>query len=196
MDPTPVRPDIFIHVRIIVGMVLGLSMSRLVTGLARFIQHPKRELIYPVHIGWVLFLLLTIIHFWWYEFALSTIRHWTFELYFFVILYAILFAMISSLLFPDRMDEYSGFEDYFQSRRQWFYGLLALTFLIDMADTALKGAEHFQSLGIEYPIKQTLLALLSISAIFISSKKYQIGFIVFALIYQATWILRLFDALN
>jgi hypothetical protein len=196
MPPLPVHLDQFVHIRIIVGMVLGLSLSRLVTGLARFVQHPKRDPIYLIHLGWVLFLLLAIIHFWWYEFGLSTIEQWTFQLYFFVILYAILFALISSLLFPDHMDEYSGYEDYFQSRRRWFYGLLTLTFLVDLIDTAIKGSAHFQSLGLEYPIKQAAYAACSIAAIFIASKRYQALFVTVGLLYQASWILRLFDVLD
>jgi hypothetical protein len=141
-------------------------------------------------------MLLAIIHFWWYEFGLSTIRHWTFQLYFFVILYAVLFATIASLLFPDRMEEYSGFEDYFQSRRKWFYGLLTLIFLVDVVDTAIKGASHFYSLGIEYPIRQAAFAICSIIAMFVASKTYQAIFVVVGVIYQISWILRLFDVLT
>jgi hypothetical protein len=63
-----------------------------------------------------------------YEFGLSNITTWTFELYFFVLLYAMLFVAVASLLFPDKMDEYASFGDYFQSRRRWFYGLLTVIF--------------------------------------------------------------------
>ena len=61
-------------------------------------------------------MLSAIVHFWWYEFGLSNITTWTFELYFFVLLYAMLFVAVASLLFPDKMDEYASFGDYFQSR--------------------------------------------------------------------------------
>jgi hypothetical protein len=114
--------------------------------LTRFVQHPGRDRIDPVHFGWTLFVLSAIVHFSWYEFGLSNITTWTFELYFFVLL--------ASLLFPDKMDEYASFGDYLQSRRRWFYGLLTVMFLIDLIDTAIKGREHFASLGLEYPIRQ------------------------------------------
>jgi hypothetical protein len=95
-------PDVWIHVRIIIGMVLGLILARLVNGLTRFVQHPGRDRIDPVHFGWTL--------------------------YFFVLLYAMLFVAVASLLYPDKMDEYASFGDYFQSRRRWFYGLLTVCF--------------------------------------------------------------------
>jgi hypothetical protein len=187
-------PDVWIHVRIIVGMVLGLSLARLVNGMTRFVQHPGRERIDGVHLAWTVFMLSAIVHFWWYEFGLSNITAWTFELYFFVLLYAMLFVAVASLLFPDKMDEYDGFGDYFQSRRRWFYGLLTVVFLVDLIDTAIKGREHFESLGLEYPIRQALLAGGAIVAVLWSNKRYQAVFVAVALIDQVIWIVRLFNA--
>jgi hypothetical protein len=63
--------DGFTHVRIIIGMVLGLSLARLINGGMQFVQHPELSRIYPVHLGWVIFVLISIIHFWWFEFYLS-----------------------------------------------------------------------------------------------------------------------------
>jgi hypothetical protein len=50
------NPEGYVHVRTIIGIVLGLSIARLFTGLARLVQHPKRVAIYPVHLAWVLFI--------------------------------------------------------------------------------------------------------------------------------------------
>jgi hypothetical protein len=60
----------FIHVRIIIGIVTGLTVTRLLTGLARFVQHPVRDRIYLAHLAWSFFPLLAIVHFWWFEFGL------------------------------------------------------------------------------------------------------------------------------
>jgi hypothetical protein len=195
MESAPVSHDVFIHVRIILGIVLGLSLTRLLAGLTRFVQHPKREHIYLIHVGWVMFMLLAIVHFWWFEFGLSSLRRWTFEIYLFLILYAAIFAVLAALLFPDRMDEYKGFEDYFQSRRRWFYGFLTLIFILDLIDTRIKGIEHFRSLGIEYPVRQAAFALCSVIAMIMPSKRYQAAFVAVGLIYQLFWILRQFEVM-
>jgi hypothetical protein len=42
--------DQFIHVRIIIGIVTGLAVTRLLT------QHPVRDRIYLVHLAWACFL--------------------------------------------------------------------------------------------------------------------------------------------
>ncbi|GLK68643.1 hypothetical protein [Hansschlegelia plantiphila] len=195
MDQLPPSHDAYFHVRIIIGIVVGLSISRLLTGLARFVQHPSGDKIYPVHLGWALFVFLLIIHFWWFEFRLAEVPQWFFEFYLFVIFYACLLFLSSALLFPDKMDEYAGYRDYFMSRRAWFFGLLALIFLVDLADTSLKGGAYFHSFGLEYPLRNLGYAAAFAAAAIIRNPRFHVVFVVAALAYQASWILRLFDTL-
>lgn len=192
MEVTPDHPEYFAHVRTIIGMVLGLSLARLVNGLTRFVQHPGTVKIYPVHLGWVIFLFITIVHFWWYEFHLSRIAVWTFPLYGFLLFYAMVFAALTALLFPDHLDDYEGFEDYFEQRKHWFFGLLAFAFLLDIGDTLIKGDDYLQSLGVEYLIRQVAFVLLSIIAVMITSKKLKLALVLAAITYQVSWILRLY----
>ncbi|MFN3003793.1 hypothetical protein [Mycolicibacterium wolinskyi] len=110
--------------------------------------------------------------------------------------YATLYVAIASLLYPDKMDDYAGFQDYFESRRKWFYSLLAVMFLIDLVDTAIKGADYFHSLGTEYVVKQVVLVVCSLIAVFVADKRYHLTFVVVAIVYQVFWIVRLFDVLQ
>jgi hypothetical protein len=187
--------DQFVHVRIIIGIVTGLTVTRLLTGLARFAQHPSRERIYSVHLGWALFLLLAIVHFWWFEFGLQRIEVWTFEVYLFVICYAALFFFVCTLLFPDQMDEYAGFAEYFHSRQKWFYGLLGALFLADLVDTAIKGSEHFASFGVSYPIRQGILFVLAMLGTAVADRRYHAAFVVVAIAAEIFWILSQFKLL-
>ena len=196
MPPELIHPEHFVHVRIIIGMVLGISISRLLVGVSEFIQHPKAKRIYPIHMGWVLYLFLTIIHFWWYEFSLVKVQVWSFQLYFFLILYTCVFALMASLLFPSSLAEYKGFEDYFQTRRRSLYGLFVLLQIMDLIDTAIKGKLYFLSLGIEYPLQQLVLIALGIVAMVVQSKRYQAIFVFLTLVYKGQWIFRLYDILN
>ena len=98
MGDIPANPAEFTHIRIIIGMVIGLGVARLLNGLARYAQHPGQEPIYAVHLGWSLFMLLSVAHFWWFEFALGRIQVWTFESYLFVIAFAALYFFITAIL--------------------------------------------------------------------------------------------------
>lgn len=192
----PAATEVFTHIRIIVGMVLGLSISRLITGLTRFIQHPGREQVYLPHLAWVMFLLLFIIHFWWFEFAFSHRPSWSFTIYFFLIFYAGLFAALSSVLFPDRIDEYHGLGDYFQKRRRAFYGLLLLLFIVDVIDTLIKGPAYYSFYGWYYPLHQVALIAGIILAMTWRNERYQLIFPVLALLVQIIWIASLFEAIR
>lgn len=200
MDPsltTGVPPaEAFTHVRIIIGIILGLCVSRLLTGFARFIQHPGKQKIYPVHLAWVGFILLSVIHFWWFEFNLRAVHVWTFEKYFFVILYAGLYFLLCTLLFPDDMGEYTGYRDYFISRRKWFFGILALVYVADVVDTFLKGVEHYQLYGVEYPIRVGALVVASLIAMFTDNRRYHAIFVSVALLYEIAFTLRHFATLS
>jgi hypothetical protein len=157
--------DLYLHVRVLIGLILGLSITRLVSGLARFIQHPGRHRIWWIHLAWVAWTLLNVITFWWWEFRLSFIPHWSYALYFFVCLYASMYYFLSVLLFPDDLQGYDGFEDYFLSRRVWFFGFVALTEALDVVDTWIKGNEHLRSFGPDYWVRiVVLVALCAVAA--------------------------------
>ena len=63
--------DMYLHVRVLFSIILGLGISRLLSGVARIVQHPKEYKVYWVHLLWALFLFLYLIHFWWWEYRLA-----------------------------------------------------------------------------------------------------------------------------
>ncbi len=132
-------PEIYVYIRTVMSMVIGLALAQLLTRLAGFVQSPGKNRVYFVHIGWVLSMFLYIIHFWWWEYRLQSLQVITFAVYLFLICFCCLFYFLCVLLNPPSIDEYGGFEEYFISRRVWFFGLLAVTYAVDLIDTRLKG---------------------------------------------------------
>ena len=187
--------EIFLHVRIIMAVVIGLSITRLLAGASRFVQHPTGAKRSWIHLGWVAFMLVSLVHFWWWEFWLSTIQHWTVEIYLFLFGYTIVLYLLCTLLFPDDIKEYSGYDDYFFSRRRWFFGLLGLTFVMDLADTLVKGVSHFDSLGQEYVWRTAVYFVLCGVAIITPNRRFHAVLVIGSLVYQVPWILRHFETL-
>src|SRR5215831_19746904 len=104
--------DLYLHVRVLISIILGLSVTRLVGGVAGVIQHPRRHRVSLIHLGWVAWALFNVITFWWWEFRLSLVAHWSFGLYFFICIYASMYFFLSVLLFPDDIEGYQGYLDY------------------------------------------------------------------------------------
>jgi len=195
MDQHTIDPGVYFHVRIVLGIILGLSITRLLSGAAAFIQHPGRHRISWLHLGWTLLMFLLVIHFWWFEFQLRMLERMTFEIYVFVIGYCSIYFLLCSLLYPNDIAEYAGYEDYFLSRRLWFFGLLALLYVADLADTAIKGQTYFESLGLEYPARNAAIVVLSLIAMFTAHRRFHYAFLLLGLIYQISWIVRLYNDL-
>ncbi len=187
--------DVFFHVRFVLSMVVSLSIARLLTGMARFVQHPSHGRPDIVHFGWALSLLVLVIQFWWWEFALNKIPNWTFDLYVFIVLYATLLYFLCALLFPDNIDEYSGYGDYFMSRRKWFFGLFVLVQVFDLVDTLIKGRGHLENLGLEYMLQAPIYVVLAFIAVFTRDRRYHIAFVIANLLYQSSFIARQFQTL-
>lgn len=185
--------DQFVHVRIVLGILLGLAVARLLTGLARFVQHPGRQKAYGVHIGWAVFLFILLTHFWWWEFRLAHLRDWTYLVYAFLIAYIVLLFLLCTLLFPDDIDDYDGYRDYFLSRRGWFFGLLALSFLLDVGDTLIMGKPYLHALTAEYPVRNLAYIALCLVAMRTRSQRFHATFVAAAIAYECLWIYRLYN---
>ncbi len=188
--------ETFTHIRVVMGMVVSLSLARLLNGLAGIVQHPGATRIYPVHLGWVAFMFLFLVHFWWWEYRLHALPAIGFAAYLFLIAFCALFFFLCALLFPTSMQDYDGYEHYFVSRRTWFFGFLAGLLVTDIADTALKGHAYFLSLGWEYPARTAIYVVLSIIAATTANRRFHAGFVIFALAYQLYWIFRVYDILT
>ena len=93
------------------------------------------------------------------------------------------------------MEGYSGYEDYFMSRRAWFFGIIITIFVIDFLDTAMKGMEHFRSLGAEYPSRNLFLIALCGLGIYVRRPRTQLVLVALALVTQIAFILIQFDTI-
>ena len=54
--------DIFVHVRVLMGVVLGLGLTRILTGIARFAQHPRQKPLYAAHLLWIAVVVVMTVH--------------------------------------------------------------------------------------------------------------------------------------
>jgi hypothetical protein len=186
-------PEVYVYIRTVMSMVIGLSLARLLTGLGGIVQSPGKFRVYWVHLGWVASMFLFIIHFWWWEYRLQSLAVISFGVYLFLISFCCLFFFLCVLIFPTTIEDYGGYEEYFISRRRWFFGMLAVTYVVDFLDTLLKGKPYLAALGWEYPARNAVYIVLCIVAAWTANRRFHAVFVSAGLIYQITWIFRLYD---
>lgn len=186
--------DTFGHIKSVIVIVLGLSIAKLLQGAVRLIQHPGRVKPYWVHLAWALYLFLLLTHFWWWEYRLKDVAAWSFEVYFFLVLFITMYYTLCALLFPDDLKDYEGsYEDYFFSRRKWFFGVLAASYLADVVDTLLKGKDYFLQATWEYPVRNAVHVALCLVAMWSGNRKFHAAIVILFILYELSYILRLFN---
>lgn len=189
-------PDAFSHIRLILGFVVSLSVARLLTGLARFVQHPDKIKPDAVHLMWSLSVLLLLVHFWWWEFWLGAIVLWTFALYAFLLVFVLQLFLLTTLLYPDSIAEYAGYGDYFMRRRAWFFGIFASVNVFDVIDTLIKGQHHAAQYGWDYWVQAPVYIALSLVAIATTNRKFHLAFVTANLLWQIIFIAGAFSTLG
>jgi hypothetical protein len=184
--------NMFEYVMVLASVIIGLGVTHLLQGVAIIIQHPGRKPIYWVHLIWVGIVLFQCMFWWWWQFAYSETETWTFLLYLFVLLFATVAYLLCAVVMPSDMEGYRDFRDFFYSRRAWIFGALILFNLFDLADTALKGAEHFASLGLQYPIRMGAFIALNTVAAVVRNERFHALFAVANAVYQIPWAIVTF----
>ena len=182
--------ELYQHVRVVVSILVGFSLTHLLAGVARLVQHPGKERVYWVHLLWVFFVFFYIITFWWWEFRLEQIPTWTFALYLLVAVYGILLYLLCALLFPEDLKEYEGFRGYFYLQRKWFFGTFATMWVIDYADTLIKGPARIHTLGLEYEFRVAAFLICSVIAMKTKNPRFHGAFAVIGVVYELSFIFR------
>lgn len=158
--------DIQLYVRLISGMVLGLTVGKLFTGTAKFVQHPEGNRINSLHALWSLFIFTMILTFWWQEAQTFGRVQWSFWLYTYQILYCSTFLFIASILLPDEPKGFESHYDYLIARRGWFYGALIANYLLGVGDGIIKeGWEEYMLDPVFVGLNLVVLAMLALGMV-------------------------------
>lgn len=183
--------DIFEYVMVMVSIIVGLALTHLLQGLVEIAQRPRPIRLWSIHLVWVAYMLVLVAFWWWWQFRLQQIT-WSFHHYVFVLGYAALLYVISTLLFPKVVDPDLDLDAFFYENRGWFFGLFTLFVMVDLADTWMKGPDHFASLGFEYPIRSALFAVGFVVAMRTRNPVYHWALGLSVLFYQITYAIRQF----
>jgi hypothetical protein len=185
--------DTFNHLKTIISIILGLSIGTLLNGSVRFIQHPGRYKPFWVHLLFVLYIFILMIHFWWWEYRLRGISSWTFTQYVFIISYIIMFFVLCTLLYPTDLKDYNNdYKNYFFSRKKWLFGFLGALYCLDLVDTIYKGKDYLEALMPLYGIRIMTHIPICLLVIFIKPKKntYYALALIYFIIFEVLFIYK------
>jgi hypothetical protein len=136
--------DQFQHVMVLTSIIIGLGITHLLLGISaaidRMSEQRERARVSWVFWVWVAYVFLWMVQFWWWEYRLlELLQAWSLWNYFLVISYAVVLFLLAAILVPRKWDEVDDLDQYFLSKRRWFYSLLLLASAIDIMDSYMKG---------------------------------------------------------
>ena len=118
--------ELFSYVMVLASVIAGLAITQLLQSVAGMVQHPDHYKPYWVHVVWVAYAFEYIALWWWYEYNFAKTAQWSFALYLFILVYAVVIYLMCAVLAPLSLHKFESFEAYYYSRRRWFLGLAAL----------------------------------------------------------------------
>jgi len=131
----------FEYLAVLISIIVGLGITHLLGGVARFIHRPDRYKFYRIHLLWAWYVFVYLLYFWWFELWFTTFEEWTSPLYAFLVAYSILLYLLCVVILPPDSSEGVNFREYFFEKKIWFFGILLVAFLVDIPDTLIKGQE-------------------------------------------------------
>ncbi|MET4082289.1 hypothetical protein ABIB40_002247 [Pedobacter sp. UYP30] len=178
----------FAHIKTVIGIILGLSITHSLKGAIKIIEHPTKIKPYWVQLLWGFYMFLSTVYFWWFEIHLSEVTDWTFFKYLFIITYTIIYYILAVMLFPEDTSDYKDYKNYFFYRKRWFFAFLAALFVFDFFDTYIKGANYMARIEVPYLVRGVLHISLCLVAMKSNKKTVQAAVVIIFLIYQIAWI--------
>jgi hypothetical protein len=128
----------FDYLAVIISIVLGLSLTQLLTGLGRMIQLRRHIRFYWPAVLAILALTLADVQYWWSMFGLRLRADWDFAGFSVVLAQAALLSIASTVIVPampegpaEKIDMKAAYFDH----SRWYYGLLLGLLAVSLAKT-------------------------------------------------------------
>jgi len=134
--------DEFGYLSVLLSIILGLSLTQLLQGLAGVIQERKRVRLYWPAVGWAILLIVIDAQAWWAMFGLRQHHPWTFLHFSIVLLETILLYLLAALVLPSFAgDEMVDLRANYLGHSRWFFNIFVVLLFVSLVkDKVLAGA--------------------------------------------------------
>lgn len=130
----------FEHLAVFLSLIFGLATTQLLAGIARSLHRRNIERLDDVHLVWSVVVLLILVLNWWVFFSWSSHPRWSFGPYLVLVLWAISQYMLTVTLHAPDSDPYDRVNTMWEDNRTWFLTTFAVVLMLDIAQTAVRGA--------------------------------------------------------
>ena len=167
------------HVVVVMSIVLGLSVTQLLKGLAQLYRTRNSVRPYWLHTAWVVLLVFFSLVLWWLFWNYRSIEDWSFFRFVLYLSPMIVFYFLTSIVIPDPSDPVTSYKDYYFSSRAGFFGTFALQIVLaHVAGVVVRGLPVLDPAD---PLRLAMVALLLIAMRSASERVHAVVLTLFAL---------------
>ena len=174
----------FEYIAVLVSLVLGLGIANILTGLGRMINRRNEFAIDKVHFIWSLALFVVLVLNWWVFFQNRDWTDWSFEYFLAIIVWAVIFYLMTVVLFPNASDGERDFGRVFVQNRSWFLGLFIASNMMDIVITALREQLFNPPFYLPFVLHFVILGAIGL---IVKSRRYHVALASYILIVSLTW---------
>jgi len=171
------------HVVVVMSIVLGLSVTQLLKGLAQLYRTRNSVRPYWLHTAWVVLLVFFSLVLWWLFWNYRSIEDWSFFRFVLYLSPMIVFYFLTSIVIPDPSDPVTSYKDYYFSSRAGFFGTFALQIVLaHVAGVVVRGLPVLDPAD---PLRLAMVALLLIAMRSASARVHAVVLTLFAIVLVA-----------
>lgn len=179
----------FEFVTVLMSIVVGLGITRVLSGLSALIEVRAEVQTDPVTLIWALNVLGFHLLYWWIVVNnWRTLEAWSFGRFAPLFLYGVLLYFCAALVLPHDLKPGTDLEVRYESIRKPFFGLWLLVMCSEVADSLFKGTDYvLYELGPGYLAVMAASFALLTGAVWTANRRYHLfaGFAFFAV--YASW---------
>lgn len=134
--------DAFSYLIVLISIILGLGITRLLTGLGQQIEFRHLIRSYWPAIAWAVVLLLIHVQTWWSMFGMRGHEGWIFLDFLLVLLQPITLYLLAALVLPAvGAESPTDLRVHYYAQSRWFFSLLGVLLVVSLLkDVALSGS--------------------------------------------------------
>ena len=174
----------FEYIAVLVSLVLGLGITNILSGLGRMINRRNEYDIDIIHLLWSIALFVVLVLNWWVFFQNREWTDWSFEYFLAIIVWAVIFYLMTVVLYPTDNDDEQDYGKIFLQNRSWFLGLFIASNLMDIIVTALRGQLFNPPFYLPFVLHFVVLGLIGL---FVKSRIFHISFSAYILFVSLSW---------
>ncbi|MEM7431143.1 MAG: hypothetical protein AAF351_04285 [Pseudomonadota bacterium] len=184
----------FEFVTVLMSIVVGLGITRILSGFASLVENRQQIELDGVTIVWALNVLGYHLLFWWIVVNnWSDLPEWSFTEFGALFVYGVLIFFCASLIMPQTVPSGTNMKQRFETIRRPFFALWVLVVIAELTDSFLKGTAYVTGeLGLPYLGFISSLTALAVAGIFVADRRYHYTAAILFFSLHAFWMMGWF----